>query len=80
MDVQMSGMDGLTATREIRRREPEGSHTLIMALTAHAHEQARKECLEAGMDDILIRPLRLENLKDIVNKYLIQHIEQPTKQ
>ena len=80
MDVQMSGMGGLTATREIRRLEPEGSHTLIMALTAHAHEQARKECLEAGMDDILIKPLRLENLKDIVNKYLIQHIEQPTKQ
>jgi len=80
MDVQMSGMDGLTAAREIRRREPKGSHTLIMALTAHAHEQARKECLEAGMDDILIKPLRLENLKDIVNKYLIQHIEQPTKQ
>jgi CheY-like chemotaxis protein/two-component sensor histidine kinase len=80
MDVQMSGMDGLTAAREIRRREPKGSHSLIMALTAHAHEQARKECLEAGMDDILIKPLRLENLKDIVNKYLIQHIEQPTKQ
>lgn len=63
MDVQMPGMDGLAATRAIRELErSQGGHTPILALTAHAMPGVREQCLEAGMDGYLAKPVQPEAL------------------
>ena len=70
MDVQMPVMDGLEATRAIRREENQsGSHVPIVALTAHAREDDRQRCLKAGMDDYLSKPVRPKDLLHVVEQY-----------
>ncbi len=63
MDVQMPEMDGLEATRKVREMEPTGSRVPIVALTAHAMDSHQEECLAAGMDSFLTKPILLDALK-----------------
>ena len=60
MDMRMPGMDGPSAARAIRAR---GDETPIVALTANAFAEDRRACLEAGMDDHLVKPLEPEALR-----------------
>jgi len=67
MDVQMPEMDGLEATKVIRQSP---SHQpVIIALTANAMKGDREECLLAGMDDYISKPVRLEELTGILQKW-----------
>jgi CheY-like chemotaxis protein len=71
MDVQMPELNGLEATAEIRRREAEStSHVPIIALTAHALRGDREQCLSAGMDAYVAKPLRRHELLDAINTYV----------
>lgn len=66
MDMRMPGMDGPTAARRLRER---GDATPIVALTANAFAEDRKACLEAGMDDHLVKPLELEALRSALARW-----------
>ena len=62
MDVQMPEMDGLEATRRICQEWSKGSRPRIIAVTANAMQEDREECLAAGMNDYISKPIRLEAL------------------
>ena len=68
MDVQMPGMGGLDATRSIRAARSRGRHVPIIALTARAMTGDREECLAAGMDAYVTKPLRAEDLLDVIDR------------
>ncbi len=76
MDVQMPEMDGIEATLAIREREKtSGNHQPIIALTAHAMKGDRERCLDAGMDGYLSKPIRPQDLEEILEKYVARRIE-----
>jgi signal transduction histidine kinase/ActR/RegA family two-component response regulator len=70
MDCQMPDLDGYAATRHIREQEGKGRHTPIIAVTAHAFESDRRQCLEAGMDDYLAKPFRQSDLLRTLQRWL----------
>ena len=70
MDVQMPEMDGLEATRIIRKGME--IQPTIIAMTANAMKEDRDECLEAGMDDFLSKPVKLEELVNMLEKWAIR--------
>jgi two-component system sensor histidine kinase/response regulator len=69
MDVQMPEMDGFEATAAIRAAErSKGSHTPIIAMTAHAMAGDRQRCLEAGMDEYVSKPIQAQTVYDAIDK------------
>jgi HPt (histidine-containing phosphotransfer) domain-containing protein len=69
MDCQMPELDGFDVTREVRRREGDGPHVPIVALTANALRGDRERCLAAGMDDYLAKPTDLESLGQALERH-----------
>ena len=69
MDMQMPNMDGLTATRKIRAM-PSGKRPPILAITGNAFDADRTRCIAAGMNDVLVKPIRLERLCESVAYWL----------
>jgi CheY-like chemotaxis protein len=70
MDVQMPEMDGLEATRRIRQDDSISNRPYIIAMTAAAMQLDKEKCLEAGMDDFVPKPARLEDLAQALQRYL----------
>ncbi len=79
MDKEMPIMDGLTATREIRRMEKDQgrSPVPIVALTAHAFDQNKKQCLAAGCDDFLSKPVKKKELLTVMGKFMASGGDSP---
>ena len=70
MDVQMPKLDGLSATREIRAFEGEGERVPILAMTANAMAGDQRQCLEAGMDGYVSKPIAPAKLRDTVARLI----------
>ena len=70
MDVQMPGVDGLTAAREIRNREGGRERLPIIGMTANAMNGDREACLAAGMDDYVSKPVNADGLRRTVERWL----------
>lgn len=72
MDIQMPGIDGLEASRQIRRIENENHHktrTIILGITADWFPNLKEECKVAGIDDFLAKPLQPSNLGSMITDY-----------
>jgi len=75
MDVMMPEMDGLEATRLIRKKQMAGGHKhyqsriVIVAMTAHAMQGDREKCMASGMDDYLAKPIRPKDVRDMIEKW-----------
>lgn len=68
MDVSMPNLDGMAATRLIRSDGGASRDSTIVGLTAHAMPEERRSLMEAGMQDCLIKPLRLRDLDDLLER------------
>ena len=70
MDCHMPVMDGFEATRELRRREGDGPHLPVVAMTAGVLSEDRARCAEAGMDDFVPKPVELQVLRDVLDRWV----------
>jgi len=75
MDVQMPELDGLEATRQIRKLK-NGLTVPVIALTAGVSKEEREQCFKSGMDDFLAKPIEKNELKRIIRKYLENNISE----
>jgi len=74
MDCQMPEMDGYAATAEIRKRQGSNGRVAIIAMTAEAMDGSREQCIAAGMDDYIPKPVRLDDMIEALKKWVPQAI------
>lgn len=73
MDMRMPVMDGLAATREIRKLDRADARTVpIIALTANAFEEDVQQCLQAGMNAHLSKPVDIDQLKATLGRLIAE--------
>ena len=80
MDCQMPVMDGYAATLEIRQAEGQGTsrgRVPIVAMTANALSEDREQCFAVGMDDFISKPVMLDVLKSIIDKWCPERDSNP---
>jgi PAS domain S-box-containing protein len=70
MDCQMPIMDGYAATQEIRRRQGDRHHTIIIAMTANAMKEDRDKCIAVGMDDYVSKPISKDQIQAVLQQWL----------
>jgi PAS domain S-box-containing protein len=75
MDVEMTDMDGITATKKIRELSGPYSKIPIIAVTAHSSMKDRERCLSSGMDDYIAKPINIHFLKITIDQWLNSHID-----
>ncbi len=78
MDVHMPEMDGLDASREINKLYGKENRPKIIAMTANAMQGDREECIAAGMDDYISKPVRLESLQEVLDNWGSKLVKQNT--
>ena len=71
MDIQMPEMDGYEAVERIRQAEPAEEHIPIIAMTAHALHSDRQQCLDAGMDDYIAKPIDGNTVLQLLHQWLL---------
>ena len=74
IDIAMPRMNGIEATRSIRKEESHQGRApiCIIGMTAHARPEIKEECLAAGMDDVLIKPVQIKELFSAIKRCLSQ--------
>jgi PAS domain S-box-containing protein len=72
LDIQMPEMDGLEVARAIRRRWPIDQQLYLVAVTANVSEAAREECLSAGMDGYISKPIQIEELIKVIEMHRLR--------
>jgi signal transduction histidine kinase/DNA-binding response OmpR family regulator len=77
MDCQMPEMNGYEATREIRRMEGADRHITIIAMTAEATVNCQEQCLQSGMDGFVPKPVKLEDLVNVIRNWVLSSESQP---
>ena len=70
MDLRMPGMDGLTAIRRIRGRPDAKSRLPVIVVTADTSQNIREDCLAAGADDVVLKPVSMDLLFDSIGRNL----------
>ncbi len=75
VDLRMPGMDGMTAIGHIRARKDAKGKVPVIVVTADAAPHLRQQCLDAGADDVLFKPVAMEALFDAMGRILARSIE-----
>ncbi len=76
MDVKMPVMDGLEASRQITKEHIRSERPGIIAMTGFALDEDKEKCFEAGMDDYILKPIRIDDIRNIITRW-VQVPEQP---
>jgi two-component system, chemotaxis family, sensor kinase Cph1 len=72
MDCQMPILDGYETTRQFKQHRDPRHRTVVIGLTAYAMTDDREKCLAAGMDDYLRKPIKIKDLKTLLEQWLVQ--------
>jgi len=76
MDLRMPGMDGLTAIRQIRARDDDKARLPIVVVTADMASDIRHQCMEAGADDVIMKPVAMDILFDTIGRAIAERGDQ----